>query len=317
MSRVYLCITILLLFIAAGCGSKKNDAVDVENAEEFIAAFEPFDLPVRYFDTGLHSIHAVKSMDTSLLLQFIPDSVISTIVGKAGKKYTIEPIGRIENKNGKFLIVKTVVPKKESLDVFLVDGAYKFLSHLKLLTSLGNKPYVNNVYVSEEPTFIISREKTGADDELQYTRTAYSFDATTGTFVEVMHDSNEDSEGDEALLNPIDTFPANNTYSGDYIKNKKNYVSIRDGKNSNNYLFYVRMEKNAGKCSGEIKGELEIVAENKGVYKENAGPCSLNFTFTSKNISLIENNCGNHRGIDCLYNDTFRKNKPNSKSQTK
>jgi hypothetical protein len=123
-----------------------------------------------------------------------------------------------------------------------------------------------------------------------------------------MSDSNEKKSTD--IINPIDTLPAHNKYSGDYITDKKNFISVRDGKNEQTYIFFIHFEKNKGTCVGELKGEMDVTGETNAVYQESGDPCVINFKFTSSTIKVKENgNCGNYRGITCPFDFTFKKKK--------
>jgi hypothetical protein len=123
-----------------------------------------------------------------------------------------------------------------------------------------------------------------------------------------MNDSNEKKSTD--IINPIDTLATVNKYSGDYITDKKNFISVRDGKNAQTYIFFIHFEKNKGTCVGELKGEMNLTGETNAVYQESGDPCVINFKFTASSIKVKEDgNCGNYRGITCPFDFTFKKKK--------
>ena len=125
----------------------------------------------------------------------------------------------------------------------------------------------------------------------------------------VVNDSNEDPQK-FTVINPIDTLPKKNKFSGDYVQNKKNYISIRDSKKANAYQFFIHFEKNEGSCTGELKGEFKMKDANTAIFSENGDPCKIDFHFEGTEITLKEQgSCGNHRGIKCFFDDTFVKKK--------
>ena len=110
------------------------------------------------------------------------------------------------------------------------------------------------------------------------------------------------------IINPIDTLKATNTFSADYTSGKHNLMSLRDGRGSNSYIFFMHFEK--GDCSGELKGDMVLTDKEHGLYSETGGPCAIDFTFSKNNIEVKEQgNCGNHRGMDCLIDFSFTKKK--------
>ncbi len=123
----------------------------------------------------------------------------------------------------------------------------------------------------------------------------------------MLHDSNEDTDKTNEIINPIDTLHSNNKYSGDYVADAKNFISVRDGKNAGAYAFFIHFEK-SGNCTGELKGMMRMTNDKNAVFTENAGPCVINFKFTGNSIKIKEqDNCGNHRGITCPFDFTFKK----------
>ena len=53
---------------------------------------------------------------------------------------------------------------------------------------------------------------------------------------------------------------------------------------------------------------------NAAQFKENGDPCIIDFRFEENEIILKEQgSCGNHRGIKCIFNDTFVKKKETRK----
>jgi hypothetical protein len=67
---------------------------------------------------------------------------------------------------------------------------------------------------------------------------------------------------------------------------------------------------------GELKGFMNLTNEKNAVFSESGDPCVINFKFTSTAVKVKEEgNCGNHRGITCPFDFTFKKKKSETKSK--
>lgn len=310
---------LLLLFLSWGCKDKKVDLsgeVPVK-VSDFIAAFPKITPPYSVADTNIHKVADTVTIGYKALLQFFPDSSLKQIVSNA-KKTIVHPVGIIEKEKENYLLVNLVVPKKNiHLAVFVLDKKNKYLASKELLTQKHADGYLHSVSVNREPTFLISREKMGKDNSLKFSRTGWVY-ASTGEFMVVVNDTNEDPDKTN-VINPIDTLSRKNTYSGDYVQDKKNYISIRDTKKSNVYEFFIHFEKNNGTCIGELKGEMTMLSATTAVFKINGDPCVIDFRFEGNEITLKETgSCGNHRGIKCYFDDTFiRKKEPRTGKKKK
>lgn len=235
---------------------------------------------------------------------------MQTLLGKQVNDYVIHPAGRIHNDDVDYLVTKFSSGKKIKLVAFVLDSKHTYLSNYLLLDNHQSDKYRRNVSITSEPTFITKREKENAKNEVVYTRNGYAFNKASNNFTEVLNDSNEDQKKSNEIINPVDTLPSTNKFSGDYITDRKNFISIRDGKDALTYMFFIHFEKNGADCTGELKGEMTLTTETNAVYKESGDACVINFKFSGNNVSVKEEgNCGNHRGINCPYDFTFRKKK--------
>ena len=143
---------------------------------------------------------------------------------------------------------------------------------------------------------------------LEFSRAGWVYNSV-GIFMVVSNDSNEDPTN-ASIINPIDTLPQKNKFSGEYVRNKKNFISVRDSQKPGRYHFFVHFEKNEGSCTGELKGEMKMKDPNTAQYTGIGDPCVIDFTFTGGRLKLKEQGtCGNHRGIKCFFDDTFFKKK--------
>jgi len=305
---------ILLLLpgiMAVSCHEKAslsgNEHVEIE---DFMNAFKKISLPWRIADTSLTKSADTTNISLAVLTQFIPDSVLENDFGKNASKLSIYPVGKFEKENEIYLLVNFVLNKKTTLETFVLNKQNKYLAHLQLLKQGGNDDgYIHNVSITSEPTFIIGREKINKQNQLAYTRNGFAYINSSNNFIQVVNDSNEDTKRLREIFNPIDTFQRKNKLSGDYAQDKRNFISVRDGSNTSKYIFFIHFEKDDN-CTGELKGEMTMRDATHGYYKQSGDPCVINFSFGSKSITVKEEgNCGNHRGIKCFFDDTYKRKK--------
>jgi len=314
-----LVIILLSLFIGVGC---KSDPIDLSGKttvqeKDFLAAFKPMTLPFSVSDTNIDAKADTLVIGKEVFLQFYPDSAFSNIMGKR-TIYTIHPIGLIDKEKEKYLLfIIKENKKKKRLVVLVANEKNQFLASKELLNNFEGAEYHRSLSINKEPTFLISREKMGKANDILFTRAGWVYN-DAGFFMVVINDSNEDP-AKTAVINPLDTLPKLNKFSGDFIKDKNNYVSIRDGKDQNTYLFFILFEKSNGACKGELKGEFKLIKPAEGLYSKNGDPCLIDFTFNSNQLKIKEQgSCGNHRGIKCFFDDRYnKKREPRKKKVNK
>ncbi|CAN5516421.1 hypothetical protein BH10BAC2_BH10BAC2_41800 [soil metagenome] len=305
---IVVCFAVALLF---SCKDEKaslsgNEPVD---PTDFIAAFPALKLPYKVADTNMVKVADTTRISYIVFSGLVPDSALTSLLGKTVNKSMIRPVGKIEKENETYLLADFTQNKKTTLVAFLFDKKYTHLGDLVLLKQGVKDGYFNSVNITSEPTFIISKEKY-IGNELMYTRNGYAYNNGSAEFTTVMTDSNEDMKRMNEVINPIDTFPRLNKLSGDYIRDKKNYISVRDGNSTGKYQFFIHFEKSGGDCTGELKGLMTMRDATHGYFQESGDPCEIDFSFTTASIIVKERgNCGNHRGIKCFFNDTYRKKK--------
>ncbi len=294
------------------CG---NDDIDLSGdtalkAENFYQLFTPISNSKKITDTGLIRAGDTIQIKIKLLHQFVPDSITTKATGKKADAYTIFPVGYIgKEEQEKYLLIKYVKKKEATLWVYVlgVDNQYK--AAMKLLSNNVNDKYSRDILITPEPTFINNKEKITSDNTY-YTKIAMAYNAADNSFMNVMRDSNEDDD-ENVVINPIDTLLQKNKYSGNYSRDKRNFISLRDGKNDSAYQFFLHIDKQNGVCTGELKSTFIINKKGIAAYRESGDPCVINFTFSSNTVVMLEEgSCGNRRGMDCLFDDTFKKQKP-------
>jgi len=309
MQKSFLIFITILLLVACHHQPPSlsgNEKVDVKY---FMAAFKQSDLPYRISDTNFTKAADTTIISYNVLSQFVPDSVLKDYFGKNFSSLKMKPVGKFETENKKYLLANIILNKKTTLETFVFDEKNKYLAHLALLSTISKDGYRHSVTITSEPTFILSREKFNSENQLLYTRNGYGYNSASKDFIAVVNDSNEDLKRLNEIINPIDTFPRKNKLSGDYAEDKRNFISVRDGSTPSKYIFFVHFEKD-DHCTGELKGDMTMRDATHGYYKQSGDPCVIDFTFGSKSITVKEEgNCGNHRGIKCFFDDTYRKKK--------
>ncbi len=304
-----------LLLIATACAEKKVDLSGETplKPEDFIAAFAVIKPPFYAADTNLRKLSDTLTIGYKALQQFVPDSSLTPVIG-TDKKLTIHPVGKIEKENETYLLLNFTNRKKQTrLAVFVLDKKKKFIAAKELLNTGADDGYIHTLSINREPTFVIGREKDSKDNTLMYTRSGWVYN-DAGLFMIVINDSNEDLKK-AVVINPLDTLPRKNKFSGDYIRDKKNFISIRDNNKPNSYLFFVHFEKNGGNCTGELKGELLVKDAHSAQYADKGDPCVIDFRFEGNEVTIKETGtCGNRRGMKCLFDDSFvKKREPRKK----
>jgi hypothetical protein len=301
-----LCFTILL-----GCkDDKKKSSNAAITVEDFFNEYNKLKLPFTVNDSTMRKLPDTATIDYAEFKQFIPDTVFNNPFGTE-RKFVLHPIGKIEKDKETYLT--TYVTSKGHSAIYLsVFNNKKFSVSMPLIVS--NTDDVNDAAsIDKKLSIVISKEWTDKDD-LLYNRIIYAYN-NVGMFTTILTETNEErSNVEAAILNPLDTFPKKNKYSGDYLKGKKNLLSLRDGKTPTQYMFFIHFQNEGDEeteaCGGELKGQLNMVSEKTGVFSQVGDPCMIDFTFAGNEIKIKENNsCGNHRGIKCFFNDTYTRKK--------
>ncbi len=311
LSFNYLFLAIAVLSILS-CKHKKADlSGDAPvKVNDFIAVFSPIVLPYSVADSNINAGADTITIGHAVLSQFIPDSVLDQLVN-VKKSFSIHPVGRFEKEKEVYLLFNVTQKEVTQQVVAVFDKQNKYLSAKAILSNEPDEDgYTHSLSINKEPTFTVNKERINAQTkQIQFSRVGWVYN-TAGVFMVVVNDTNEDPKKVGVILNPIDTLPRKNKLSGEYIANKQNFISIRDGKDANTYLFFIHFEKKEGTCTGELKGTMKIADEKTGIYSEAGDPCIIDFNFEGNDVTLKEQgSCGNRRGMECYFNDTFTKKK--------
>ncbi|MFT3947448.1 MAG: hypothetical protein QM763_10810 [Agriterribacter sp.] len=303
----------LVLFVCfAACKSKKKNLSGEEpvTVEDFIEFFQEVSLPYNIADTQIS-----KKLPDSLLInekifkQFIPDSVITNDFGKKTfpKLYAL---GKIPDKDKEtYLLLKAATAEKQVGYVLCFDNNDAFKASMQLVKNNPDRNKSIKGSIDKRLTITTSEIRKAPDGQNLYKLNAYVYN-NVGVFTLIKIESNEQVVPKE-VYNPIDTFSGKHKLSGDYISNKKNFVSIRDGRDEKRLRFFIHFEK-AGddECSGEIKGEAVLIKPNIAQFRQVGDPCVLQFVFSGNKVTISEAQaCGNYRGIKCAFEGSFAKKK--------
>lgn len=315
MFRCFLCLLLITVAISCKQGKKNLNSDDNVSASEFVESFPAVVLPYNLSDSQLEKkISDSARINNKLVKQYIPDSVYKRdFKGNAPKFYVL---GRATDKNeDHYVLVKAASKDKQVAYVLCYDKEFAFKAGMPLVVSSSDKNLANEGGLDKRFTIIRNRRKTVRDGQVYYTKNVYVYN-TAGTFTLIMTESNEVSERDE-IFNPIDSLKSSFKVSGNYIKDKRNFVTIRDGAKPNRILFFIHFEKNNGDCTGELKGEADLVQAGLARYSAQGDPCSLEFRFEGNKVTLTElSGCGNHRGIRCFFNDSYVRKQEKVKKKT-
>lgn len=307
------CVLIVALTISVftGCKQKKVSMTGDEpvKVSDFIEAFEPLTLPYRLTDSWVNK----KEKDSTLIShkifnQFVPDSIFHQSFGKKiiPKTYSIGKIA-IEKKET-YLVVKAVQDKKKVAYLLTFNPNNAFTGAMVLLAPDQNSSTEQISMIEKNYTITKSVQRKNTDGSTSNGKDVYVFNSESKTYMLIMTDALDDKPAE--VINPIDTFAKKNKFSGDYVKNKTDYVSVRDTRKPGRLLFFIHSEKNKGECIAELKGEATLTSPNVAVYRASGDPCILQLNFTSTSVSLKEvEGCGLHRGLRCLFEGSYPKKK--------
>jgi hypothetical protein len=316
---VRFCLLLMIAFSLFACKSKKASLSGDEpvEVEDFIESFQVLKLPYLITDTALRR----KSVDSFLISkkivqQFIPDSIYIQDFGK-GTNPKFYALGSVSVKEGEtYLFVKAATPGKAVAYILCYDKENVFKAGMTIVPGTSDRALINEGGIDRRYSIIRNRTRKKTDGQLIYNKSVYVYNSA-GVFTLILTESNETVEVKD-IYNPIDTLPAKYALSGNYVKDKKNFITIRDGKKPGQLLFFVHMEKENGDCTGELKGELDLVKPNMAHYRKADDHCSLEFSFTKTAVTMGElEACGNHRGIKCVFDGTYPKKKEPKKTVAK
>jgi hypothetical protein len=300
---------ILAISVLASCREPavklpSDDEVQITDLVQF-ATEQP--LPVVWNDSTL-----AKKVNDSLLINPIPlrqsigDSVFTKLFGTSSQlklyllgKSTVE-------EEGTYLYIKSVAGAKKAISFlfFTSQPADAYQASMLLHETKEKSGLSRFCRIDSKHNIAFVKEQKTPTGEYWTSETIYYKDKA-GSLILAVTNSDKDLS-DEILGNPIDTFPRTQKLAGDYRQDKKNLVSIRDGRTSKSFMFFIHFSKQNGECIGELKGEGEWVSNDGGIFQDKNSSCMLEFHFSKSGVRLQEiNGCGSYRGITCFFEGTF------------
>jgi hypothetical protein len=295
---------VLALF---ACNSKKSSE---EGAEGFSYAafsklFRVADLPYQISDAEAGNNKDTTVIRSTGFAKFVPDSIKTTLFGK-GAKIKYFAVARLKtSKTTDYYIVKaTAGNKKMALLLPFTNGKYAGVFPFLVPDSDPSTSQTSSIDKSNGIIKSISQKKPGG--VTAEGRNVYQYDAGSGQFLLIL--TNPLNNDNTEVVNPIDTFSRKGRFAADYVKDKKNFVSVRDGRTPNQLMVFIHIDKND--CSGELKGQVLMTSATTAVYRQGGDPCGLTLHFSASSVQITEDGgCGSHRGLDCSFDGTFNRKK--------
>jgi hypothetical protein len=315
-----LIFTGIICICLVACGEKKKPSLAGEEpveASEFIQAFEPVKPTYEIADSLLHQkVNDSLRISYKVFTQFVPDSILAKNFGKNGmpKIYMLKSVDM--EKQETYLFTKAVLGEKKIIYVLCFDKKNNYLGAMPLLTDDGNAATLQVSGIDRRYSIFKNTYMKRPDGSMAEGKEVYAFNADSRQFMLIMTEALDDRIRE--VINPIDTLPRNNKISADYVRDKMNLVSVRDGSKPDKINFFIHFDRNNGECTGELKGIASLVKPGSAIYRQPGDGCVLEFTFTSSTVSLKESEpCGSHRGVKCSFDGSFPRKKEPVKNNKK
>ncbi|MES2772899.1 MAG: hypothetical protein V4722_01855 [Bacteroidota bacterium] len=317
MKKIALFLLIATITLAAckGGGKKSMKGDEQVDAADFISFFDDLRLPLLLSD----SIFIKKASDSSLIEtavfnQFISDSVFRNEFGKT--KPRVYAIGKFNNPEAEtYLIFRAAATGKQHVYVAAIDNENKFRAAMPVLSS-GGVTGRERLSIDTKLNFTHATDTRASDGSGNTVSQVYAYN-NAGLFMVILTDG-VPAGTDLPIVDPNDTLPRKSKYAGNYAKDKRNILSIRDAATAQQFRFFIHIEKKEPRfCDGELKGEARMVGTDSATYTSNGDPCSLGFKFSGNSIRITETNCGNRHGMECSFDGTFAKQKTPVKPKEK
>lgn len=298
---------VLICLCLVACKNKNASASD-ENGfsyDQFTKKFAVRPLPFVLADTSLSKTSDTTVIRSRTLSAFISDSIRNRLFGKTSKVKYIA-MGKFSKPRAEsYYVVKAINGNRRAALLLVFDKNEQFGAAFTLLNP--NDQHIAQITTIDKACSItLSKGRKKANGTTAFVKDVYQYNPETKKFTLIMTDAQ--GEGLVDIINPIDSFPRKNRLSADYYRNKNSFVSIRDGRHPNQLMTFIHFENENG-CTGEFKGELLLTSPYTAIYRHGGDPCVLSFTFEPHSVTLKEDQCGSHRGLDCLFEGSFQRRK--------
>jgi hypothetical protein len=299
------------LLLMAACQSSHRPAGPNRHATSFtelLALFPQGQLP---YQVNPDSLRKPLSDSVRLLpevvARFFPDSIWAKTFPGAGVH--VFPQVAIAYDHGHFLVIRVQQGNRVASYLCYFDRKDRFHQALRLCyLTPDDQTDVYESKIDRKGVITLDHHIHTPDQRSILRENVFALNPE-GNFMLVLTNANG-ALSLEDLYNPIDTLPAHHAFSGDYVKDDVSIVSIRDGKNKQSFRFFIHFYDPATRCGGELEGVGRFLNRNTGTYKDDSGPCAIDFHFTNGRVRIEEvGGCGAYRGIQCLFNGTYIKKK--------
>ena len=313
MKKLITCalITTIALMGCKGGGKKSMKGDEKVDATDFISFFNDLSLPLSLSD----SIFIKKPADSSLIesavfYQFVSDTIFKNEFGEAKPK--VYAVGKFSNgEEETYLLLRATAPGKQFAYVAAIDKNNQFMAAMPLLSS-GKPKGSEIVVIDAKYNFTHSTNTKLTDGSVNTTSQVYAYN-NAGLFMVILTDGLPAGTV-LPIIDPNDTLSRQSRFAGNYAKDKRNILSIRDAATAQQLKFFIHIEKKDGRfCDGELKGEARMVGSDSATYTGNGDPCTLGFKFGGGSIRITETNCGNRHGQECSFDGLFKKQKQPAK----
>lgn len=305
-------LLVLLAFaLLPSCKEKRSISLSGEqpvSPPDFISFFEPMNLPVSLPDSVLtKKIGDSLRVSYAVLKAVLPDSIGKQIAGIT-RKTTFHALGKVQvPKAESYVLLRASSPSSRFLLLLAFDNKYQFVAAMPVLEPLAKKSVRQSLVIDRKYLINVIKQRVNADASVSEGKDVFVLNEAAKRFMLIMTESLEDKVFE--LINPIDTLSAIHRFAADYENGKMNLISVRDGRKPDRVSFFAHFEKKNGACIGELKGEAFWKSPTRAEYRQGGDPCVLQFTFSKTSVHLKEQNCGSHRGPDCLFDGSFARKK--------
>ena len=307
--KKYLLILLPVILVFAACKGKKTSLKDGDKVDvaDFISFFPDLNLPVKLTDSGLKKQNDSALIGYKVFTEFVPDSVLTKDFGKEVHP-RLYAIGKTAEKGKEtYLFFKGASGSKRIGYVACFSKDNKYLNAIPLVKSASDSHTSTYAILDSKFQITTFREKKATGSEKNYKKNVYIYNSAANEFTLIYTEPNEEIVNE--VINPIDTLARKGKFAGDYVLDKKNFVSVRDGKNASEILFFIHFEKE-GDCNGELKGKARFISPNVAQLVQNGTPCIVELSFTANRVSIREKGgCGAFRGIKCFFDGSYPKKK--------
>jgi hypothetical protein len=304
---------ILLLFACTyliGCNSKsdkKSDSIGNFKDNDFTGPFPYLELRYHVADSTIIKNNTGEKPLALAGTKYFSDSLIQSFFGK-GAKPKFYPLGKARNGDKEiYIAIKAVDGDRRAAFLLCYDEQLNYKDGLLLCNTDDNPATSSSATIDKSFNIMIHNEIRRSSDDVEVIDQSLVYNSE-GFFMDVV---NNDPEKEQAMENPLDTFPARRKFSGDYAADANNFISIRDGKDSSEFIFFYYFEKSDG-CSNKIRDIARFNSKNTALFRKDGDPCVFTFTFNGNGNQVVvkeDHGCGNYRAVDCTLNGTFNRKK--------